>query len=157
MCFSIAPCLARCCLPPSSRTVCTVPDPGHCEEMEDIHGKCTQLPKMLISGVLGEVGWRGGVEGVTRALTFGWSWSSTKCIWPCEKAQWWRYNLLHNADLCKYYLVSRSEGGKEKGERGEEDTFEIREYSEEERGMETTNLREPRTKCLWLESSWIRK
>lgn len=50
-----------------------------------------------------------------------------------------------------------SEGGKEKGERGEEDTFEIREYSEEERGMETTNLREPRTKCLWLESSWIRK
>lgn len=118
MCFSIAPCLARCCLPPSSRTVCTVPDPGHCEEMEDIHGKCTQLPKMLISGVLGEVGWRGGVEGVTRALTFGWSWSSTKCIWPCEKAQWWRYNLLHNADLCKYYLVSRSEGGKEKGERG---------------------------------------
>lgn len=107
-CFSIAPCLAHCCLPPYSRTVCTVPDPGHCEELDNIHGKCTHLPKILVS--------RG--VGVTRALTpFGWSWSSTKCIWSCKKAQWWRYNLLHNADFCKYYLVSKSKVKKRGKER----------------------------------------
>lgn len=57
--------------------------------------------------------------------------------------------MLHDTKLCEDYLVSKSEFREEKEEgEGGENSFQIKEGSEEERGIETASPREPRTRCL---------